>query len=53
MTINTDFLNRCIDTLGSASDELQRRGPDDAFYDIFRAAAVKEFEIVPEQCGVS
>ena len=51
MTINTDFLNRCIDTLESASDELQRRGPDDAFYEIFRAAAVKEFEIILEQCG--
>ena len=51
MTINTDFLTRCIDTLESASDELQRRGPDDAFYDIFRAAAVKEFEIILEQCG--
>ena len=47
MTINTDFLTRRIDTLESASDELQRRGPDD----IFRAAAVKEFEIILEQCG--
>ncbi|MDE2803472.1 MAG: nucleotidyltransferase substrate binding protein [Chloroflexota bacterium] len=51
MTISTDFLTRCIDTLESASDELQRRGPGDAFYDIFRAAAVKEFEIILEQCG--
>ena len=51
MTINTDFLTRCIATLESASEGLQRHGPDDAFYDIFRAAAVKEFEIVLEQCG--
>ena len=51
MTINTDFLTRCIDTLDSASDQLQHRGPDDAFYEIFRAAAVKEFEIILEQCG--
>ena len=51
MPINTDFLNRCIDTLESASEELQRRGPDDTYYDIFRAAAVKEFEIILEQCG--
>ena len=51
MPINTDFLTRCIDTLESASDELQPRGPDDAFYDIFPAAAVKEFEIILEQCG--
>ena len=51
MGINTDFLTRCINTLESASEELQRRGPGDAFYDIFRAAAVKEFEIILEQCG--
>jgi hypothetical protein len=51
MPVNTDFLARCIDILESASEELQRRGPDDAFYEIFRAAAVKEFEIILEQCG--
>ena len=51
MPINTDFLQRCIDTLESAFEELQRRSPGDTFYDIFRAAAVKEFEIILEQCG--
>ena len=51
MTINTDFLTRCIDTMESVSDELQRRGPGDTFYEIFRAAAMKEFEIILEQCG--
>ncbi|MCY3693608.1 MAG: nucleotidyltransferase substrate binding protein [Chloroflexi bacterium] len=51
MKINTDFLARCINTLESASVELQRRGPNDSFYDILRAAAVKEFEIILEQSG--
>ena len=51
MPINTDFLVRCIDTLESAFVQLQQRGPGDPFYDIMRAAAVKEFEIVLEQSG--
>ncbi len=51
MTINTDFLVRCIDTLESAFQQMQQREPSDTFYDIFRAASVKEFEIVLEQSG--
>ena len=51
MTINTDFLSLCIDTLESASNELEQRGPDYTLYEIFRAASVKEFEIILEQCG--
>ena len=51
MAINTDFLARCINTLESAFEHLQRRQPSDELYDIFRAAAVKEFEIVLEQSG--
>ena len=51
MPINTDFLARCINTLESAFEQLQQREPSDAFYDIFRAASVKEFEIVLEQSG--
>ncbi len=51
MAINTDFLTRCIDTLKSAFEQLQQRGPEDVYYDIFRAASVKEFEIVLEQSG--
>ncbi len=49
MTINTDFLTRCINTLESAFEQLQQHDPSDTFYDIFRAASVKEFEIVLEQ----
>ena len=51
MPINTDFLVRCINTLESASQHLHERGSDDPLYDIFRAAAVKEFEIILEQSG--
>ena len=51
MALNTDFLVRCINTLESAFEQLQQRGPDDDFYDIFRAASVKEFEIILEQSG--
>ena len=51
MTINTDFLTRCINTLESAFEQLQQHDPSDTFYDIFRAASVKEFEIVLEQSG--
>ncbi len=51
MAINTDFLVRCINTLESACEHLQQREPSDELYDIFRAASVKEFELVLEQSG--
>ncbi len=51
MAITTEFLVRCINTLEAAFEQLQERGPEDTFYDIFRAASVKEFEIVLEQSG--
>ena len=51
MSSNTDFLRRCLDTLEHAVGELKRNGPDDIAYDIYRAACVKEFEIVLEQSG--
>ena len=51
MTINTDFLTRCIDTLESAFERLKKLDPSDRFYDICRAASVKKFEIVLEQSG--
>ena len=51
MPINTDFLARCINTLEAAFDQLRQHEPDDPLYDIFRAASVKEFELVLEQSG--
>ena len=51
MPIDTDFLTRCIGTLESAFEGLRQCRPEDAFCDILRAASVKEFEIILEQCG--
>ena len=51
MNINTDFLARCIQTLETAFTQLAQYEPGDITYDIYRAACVKEFEIVLEQSG--
>ncbi|MDE0131699.1 MAG: nucleotidyltransferase substrate binding protein [bacterium] len=51
MRINTDFLARCIHALERAQDGLQNFEHEDVLYDVFRAACVKEFEIILEQCG--
>lgn len=51
MSINTEFLSRCINALELALEQLEDRDPSDPFYDIFRAASVKEFEIILEQSG--
>ena len=59
MKLNTDYLTRCINALESAYQHLLRQTPDEekpdlpgvVLYDIFRAACVKEFEIILEQCG--
>ncbi len=51
MSIDTTFLRRCIDSLERAFEELARCEPGDIAYDIFRAACVKEFELVLEQSG--
>lgn len=52
MSIDTSFLRRCIGTLELAYGEiggLKDRG--ELVYDIYRAACVKEFELVLEQSG--
>ncbi len=51
MVINTDFLVRCVNTLEAAFDHLQTMEPSDSVYEIYRAASVKEFELVLEQSG--
>ncbi len=52
MSIDTTFLRRCIQTLEAALAEIEKyRGSGDIFYDICRAACVKEFELVLEQSG--
>jgi len=49
--INTDYFSRCIATLERAFNGLQGLPVDNDFYDIYRAACVKEFELVLEQAG--
>ena len=51
MTIDATFLKRCLDTLESALQEIARHSPDSIAYEIYRAACVKEFELVLEQSG--
>jgi len=51
MTLNTDHLERCIDTLDSALDMLSRSNPRDIEYEVFRNAAVKGFELTLETSG--
>lgn len=49
--LNTDYFARCIVTLSQAFDNLNQQPQDSIAYDIFRAACVKEFEIILEQTG--
>ncbi len=51
MSIDTAFLRRCIGTLERAFGEIGEYHEDDFLYDVFRAACVKEFELVLEQSG--
>jgi nucleotidyltransferase substrate binding protein (TIGR01987 family) len=51
MTLSTDHLKRCIDTLDSALDMLSRSNPGDIEYEVFRNAAVKGFELTLETSG--
>ena len=52
MSIDTTFLRRCIRALELALGEIgEHQEVDDFLYDIYRAACVKEFELVLEQSG--
>ena len=52
MTIDTTFLRRCIESLETALLGIEtHRATNDVLYDIYRAACVKEFELVLEQSG--
>ena len=52
MNIDTTFLRRCIRTLEIALEEIEKhRAAGDVLYDIYRAACVKEFELILEQSG--
>ena len=54
VSIDTTFLRRCISSLEVALACVERQehqDRDDFMYDIYRAACVKEFELVLEQSG--
>ena len=52
MSIDTAFLRRCVRSLELAVGEIgKHREENDFLYDIYRAACVKEFELVLEQSG--
>ena len=51
MTIDVGHLKRCIATLERALDGLRESDRAETEYDIFRAACVKEFELILEQSG--
>lgn len=52
MTLDTQYLQQCINKLGKVFILLQRcDGEKDPLYDIYRSAVIKEFEIILEQAG--
>ena len=51
MTVSTEQIRRCILTLRTACNGLQQYEAGDVLYEIYRAACVKEFELVLEQSG--
>ena len=51
MNIDTTFLNRCFNALEFSWEKLQQSDPSSMDYDAYRAACVKEFEIILEQSG--
>ena len=52
MSIDTTFLRRCIASLERTVEGIEgQEDRDDLMYDIYRAARVKEFELVLEQSG--
>ena len=48
---STLFVHRCLATLELAQSKLGENDASSALYDLCRAASVKEFEIVSEQCA--
>ena len=51
MNTDTAFYNRCVDTLEKAYGLLIKSNPENLDYDLYRSAAIKEFEIILEQSG--
>jgi len=51
MSLNTEHLRRCIQTLESSLDRLNQSKPDSTEYEIYRNAVVKGFELALEISG--
>jgi len=51
MKLNTNHLGRCIQTLESSIERLQRSEPESIDYEIYRNATVKGFELALETTG--
>lgn len=51
MTIQTEHLQRCIDTLESALGFLKTTDPETIDYEVYRNAAIKGFELCLEISG--
>lgn len=51
MIINTDYLTSCIDNLTLSLELLAQQKKDDDLYKVYRAAVIKEFELILEQSG--
>ena len=49
--ISTKFYKQCIKSLKLAYSELNKSKPEDDIHGVFRAACIKEFEIILEQSG--
>ena len=49
--IDTTYLRRCLSTLERALGQLDQHEADSIMHDVYRAACVKEFELVLEQSG--
>lgn len=49
--LNTDYFARCVATLERALNYLNEQSENEELHDIYRAACVKEFEIILEQSG--
>ena len=51
MTLNTDHLKRCIETLRQSISLLMQQKPDTLEYEIFRNATIKGYELTLETAG--
>jgi nucleotidyltransferase substrate binding protein (TIGR01987 family) len=51
MNIDTSYIERCLKTMDNARRALLLTKQNSEFYDIYRAAIIKEFELILEQAG--